>query len=275
MKVTLRGTRGSMAAPGPETAGYGGNTACAEVRAEDGTPLILDAGTGVRRVQNGGDGSGRIDVLLSHLHLDHIQGLGFFEPLYDPRMEVHVWGPGGLGLDLRTRLSRYLSPPLFPVHLGSLPCRLALHEVPDDPFRIGPYAVWADYVNHPGPTVGYRIEADGAVLTYLPDHEPALGVPDFPDAAEWTSGYALAEGADLLVHDSQYLDEDYPDHLGWGHSSVSQVIAFGRLAEARRLVLFHHDPRYTDAILDEVSSATATTDGMEVLVGREEATYEV
>ncbi len=123
MKVTLWGTRGSLAAPGPETIRYGGNTSCVEVRGDRDGLLVLDAGTGIQRLGATVRGSvGRIDLLLTHLHMDHIQGLGFFEPLYESAREIHIWGPPSPTLDLRTRLARYLSPPLFPIRLRDLPC---------------------------------------------------------------------------------------------------------------------------------------------------------
>jgi Beta-lactamase superfamily domain len=130
MRVTLFGTRGSIAAPGPETNRYGGNTPAVEVRGRDGTVLVLDAGTGIRRLgMQIVPTTTRIDILLSHLHMDHIQGLGFFGPLYDPRINVHIWGPASSLLTLEARLARYLSPPLFPVHLRDLPS-VFCHEVP-------------------------------------------------------------------------------------------------------------------------------------------------
>jgi phosphoribosyl 1,2-cyclic phosphodiesterase len=150
MQVTLFGTRGSLAAPGAETSRYGGNTSTVEVRGNDGTVLILDAGTGIRRLgaQIQTD-TIRIDILLTHLHMDHIQGLGFFGPLYNPGIEVHIWGPASSILSLGARLSRYLSPPLFPVHLRDLP-GVTCHPVPFSPFEIGPFRVQASLVCHPG-----------------------------------------------------------------------------------------------------------------------------
>lgn len=255
MRVTLWGTRGSLAAPGPETARFGGNTSCVVVDGADGTVLVLDAGTGIRRAGMHLPSSlAGVHILLTHLHLDHIQGLGFFPPLYDPEVEVHVWGPAGFSQGLGSRLSRYLSPPLFPIHLRSLPCRLTLHEVPRGEFAVGGLRITSDFVCHPGLTVGYRIVEDGAVLTYLPDHEPALGVRDFPLSPEWTSGFSLSEGSDLLIHDSQYTDDEYEEHVGWGHSSVRQSLSFARHAGAQHLVLFHHDPSHGD---DELESLIA------------------
>jgi len=250
MKVTIWGSRGSIATPGPETAGYGGNTSCVEVRGDDGTLLVLDAGTGIRRLGATLGPMPRVDILLTHLHMDHLLGLGFFGPLHDARTEVHIWGPASATLDLRTRLSRYLSPPLFPVHLRDLECKLLIHEVPCGPISLGDLTITADLICHPDPTVGYRIRSGTHTLAYLTDHEPALGVRSFPVEAEWTSGYALAADADLLIHDAQYSDAEYRDHAGWGHSSIGQALAFAKLARARHLVTFHHDPSHTDVDLD-------------------------
>jgi phosphoribosyl 1,2-cyclic phosphodiesterase len=256
MQVTLWGTRGSLASPGPETARHGGNTACVEVRGPDGTVLILDAGTGIRR-QGASlpSGTTRLDLLLTHLHMDHIQGLGFYAPLYDAAMEVHIWGPASTTMSLRSRLSRYLSPPFFPVHLRDLACRLQLHEVPCGDFTIGQLRVSSAMVCHPGPTVGYRIDSGDAVVTYLSDHEPALGVANFPGAPEWTSGYALAAHADLLIHDAQYTAAEYPAHVGWGHSSIDDALRFAVLAKVAHLVPFHYDPGHNDEDIDRMINA--------------------
>ena len=214
---------------------------------------MLDAGTGIRRMPAGMPPSlKRVDVMLTHLHMDHILGLGFFGPLYNPNMEVHIWGPASTTLDLRTRLNRYLSPPLFPVHLRDLPCKLMLHEVPCGDYDIGEFRVTATSVCHPGPTVGYRISNGKSVMAYMPDHEPALGVASFPMRKEWTSGFPVAEGVDLLVHDTQYTDSEYAIKVGWGHSTFEQSIRFAELCGAKRLVAFHHDPTHSDTDLDEM-----------------------
>jgi len=251
MRVTIWGSRGSIAAPGPETLRYGGNTACVSVTGADATLLVLDAGTGIRRL--GASLSRippRIDVMLTHLHLDHILGLGFFPPLRTPGCAVHVWGPASATLDLPARLGRYLSPPLFPVFLRDLECDLTLHEVPCPPIRVGEFTIGADLICHPDPTVGYRVASPDGVLAYLTDHEPALGVPDFPASPEWTSGHAIAANADLLIHDAQYDDAEYAVRQGWGHSSLQHALAFAQLAKARHLVPFHLDPAHADDELD-------------------------
>jgi phosphoribosyl 1,2-cyclic phosphodiesterase len=269
MLVRLWGTRGSLASPGPDTVRYGGNTACVEIRAAEAL-LVLDAGTGIRPLGVSLRGHrGRIDVLLTHLHLDHLQGVGFFEPAFRTDAEVHIWGPPSTTQDLRERLSRYLSPPLFPVRLRDLGPNVTLHDVPHRPFRIGDVTVRAEAIIHPGTTVGYRIENGRTSVAYLPDHEPALGAPRFPISPEWTSGHALAEGVDLLIHDTQYTPEEYPNRIGWGHSSWEHTLAFARQAGVRRLVPFHHDPSHSDEQLDAIVEQLAARDGPEVLAGTE------
>src|SRR3990172_10138516 len=211
LQVILWGTRGSLATPGPEMARYGGNPSCVGVVGREGTVLVLDAGTGIRRLAATiPESTRRVDILLTHLHMDHIQGLGFFAPLYRPDVEVHIWGPGSATLRLQARLMRYLSPPLFPVNLSELPCKLSFHDISSREIDIGEFRVCSALVCHPGPTVGYRISApQKGVLTYLPDHEPALAVLRFPSLPrEWTSGGMLAAGADLLLHDPDHTDTD-------------------------------------------------------------------
>jgi phosphoribosyl 1,2-cyclic phosphodiesterase len=275
MRVCLWGTRGSIASAGPDTVAYGGNTSCAEVEGRDGTVVILDAGTGIRRVGDTYKEPRRLDILLTHLHMDHIQGLGFFAPLFKDDFEVHVWGPPSTTEDLRTRLTRYLSPPLFPVRLRDVNAKLELHDVPIEPFTIGGLTVDADVIIHPGQTLGYRITDGTATVAYLPDHEPALGENGMPTDPAWMSGYDLAVGADVLIHDAQYTADEYEQRVGWGHSRISDAVALARMAGAKRLVTFHHDPAHNDAELDGmVDDARAIAgDGLEVLPGREGSTF--
>ncbi len=279
MIVRLWGTRGSLASSGPETIGYGGNTASVEIRGAAGGVLALDAGTGMRRLGTViGPETERVDILLTHLHMDHIQGLGFFAPLFRPSGEVHVWGPPSTTLDLRARLGRYLSPPLFPVRIRDLEARVVFHDVPAEPFEIGAFRVLAQPVLHPGPTVGYRIEEADAVVAYLPDHEPSLGGASF--APRWTSGFDVARDADLLIHDAQYAAGEKAERRGWGHSSVDEAVAFADATGARKLVLFHHDPSHDDAMLERLSASASSQaqrlgGGMAVVGGREGDRYDV
>jgi phosphoribosyl 1,2-cyclic phosphodiesterase len=246
------GTRGSQATPGNETVRYGGNTSCVEVRATADTAIVLDAGTGIRRLGHSLPPEVvRVDVLLTHLHMDHIQGLGFFELLHRPGYEVHIWGPGSATVDLRTRLTRYMSPPLFPVRLNDLACDLHVHDINEGAFEIPGVDVRTALVCHPGPTVGYRLEDDDGTVAYLPDHEPALASHRFAYDPEWCSGLELAAGVDLLIHDAQYSPEEYENRVGWGHSTLEQALAFAELARVGRFVPFHHDPEHDDDMLDD------------------------
>lgn len=251
MRIKLWGTRGSIAAPGPDTTRYGGNTSCVTIEGDAGTLLILDAGTGIRRLNNFVPPTiKRVDILLTHLHLDHIQGLGFFGPLRQPENEVYIWGPASTTLSLRERLSRYLSPPLFPVYIRDLDASVHLIEVANDQFEIGEFKITSAPVVHMDPTVGFRIESNGRTFTYLPDHEPALGNPGFNIGPEWTSGYALAQEADLLIHDAQYTTEEYKFCVGFGHSTITHSLQFANLVKTKHLIPFHHDPNHSDDQLD-------------------------
>jgi phosphoribosyl 1,2-cyclic phosphodiesterase len=251
MHVRIWGSRGSLATPGAETLRVGGNTTCVEVSA-NGSRVILDAGTGIRGLglDLAGCGDRCIDICLTHLHLDHIEGLGFFAPFYDPDCEVNVWGPPSSVRTLQERISRYLSSPLFPVEVSDLPARVVFSDVPEETFEIGELRITAYPVSHPGTTLGYRVEHDGAALAFIPDHEPALGIELDSLTSDWISGFPVAEGATLLMHDAQYTEEEYPHRVGWGHSSVSQTVSFAAKTGAERLLLFHHDPGHTDDDLD-------------------------
>jgi len=250
VKVDVWGARGSIPSPGPETIRYGGNTSCVSVTLSDGSLLVLDAGTGVRGLGLAlPDEPTRVNLLLTHLHLDHIQGLAFFAPLFRSQAEVVIWGPATPEASLRDRIARYISAPLSPVEVRELPCDVSFRASPER-WEIGPATITAASVAHRGPTLGYRIDDAGSSLAYIPDHEPALGADLEALEPEWISGFALAEDADLLIHDGQYADQEYPEHIGWGHSALSHTLAFARRTGARRTLLFHHDPLHTDDWLD-------------------------
>jgi len=255
VKVQVWGTRGSLAAPGTDTLRYGGNTSSVLVTGSEGEYVILDAGTGIRPLGLAlPPDLKRLDILVTHLHMDHLQGLGFFGPIFRDDIEIHIWGPPSTTMSLHSRVSRYLSPPLFPVRLRDMPRLPELHDARHY-FGIGSLRVRADRICHPGATVGYRVtDPNGSCLAYLPDHEPALGQQHFPGSGEWTSGFALIRHADLLIHDAQYTDEEYPEHIGWGHTGIGQLAALATLAEVRQLMPFHHDPGHGDAQLDAMTA---------------------
>jgi phosphoribosyl 1,2-cyclic phosphodiesterase len=252
VRITIWGCRGSLATPGPGTLKFGGNTSCVAAELSDGTLIVLDAGTGIRNlgIHLAGGGPREIHLCLTHFHLDHVEGIGFFAPLFDPRTELHIWGPPSTERSLEERVALYLSPPVFPLSLGDIPARLRFHDVPDGPWRIGGADLFATEVSHPGTTVGYRLSENGSVFAYLPDHEPAIGIPLDALSPDWMSGFGLAAGATALVHDAQYSEDEYRSKVGWGHSSVADAVTFARRATVGQLLLFHHDPLHADHELE-------------------------
>ena len=274
MRVRIWGCRGSIPAPGPKTVGAGGNTSCIEVSFDGGSMLVLDAGTGIREL--GDDlvarGARHIHLLLTHLHLDHLEGLRFFAPLFDPGTTIDLWGPRSPVHGLKERIRRSFSPPLFPIDLQDTPARVTFHDVPKTPWQIDGALLAASLVMHPGPTVGFRIEADGKSLAYLPDHEPALTGAFTERSRDWIPGGSIAEDVDLLLHDAQFFEDEYSERLGWGHSSVESTVAFARAVGARRLVLFHHDPGHSDATLEQLEArarSLSPPDAEQPLIARE------
>jgi phosphoribosyl 1,2-cyclic phosphodiesterase len=250
MRIRFWGVRGSIPAPGRETMGVGGNTPCVQVTGEEGTELILDAGSGIRELRAEDLGhTKRLQILLTHLHLDHIQGLLFFAPLFDPQAQITVWGPPSR-VPLRRRLARFLSSPLSPIEIGELPASVAFKDAPAGAWRIGELTVRAALVAHRGTTLGYRISEGNGSLCYIPDHEPGLGVELSSAPAAWISGHVLAQDAATLIHDAQYTDREYPARRGWGHSSVADAAAFATRVQPERLLMFHHDPSHDDRTLE-------------------------
>ncbi|MGI8460422.1 MAG: MBL fold metallo-hydrolase [Solirubrobacterales bacterium] len=252
MKVKVWGARGSVPAPGPQMNRYGGNTSCVQVTLSDGQQLILDAGTGIRTLGVELGDAQQASILLTHLHLDHIQGLMFFAPCFRAGSRITIWGPASPEGNLESRIARYISAPLSPVEVHELPCKVSFVDTPASEWTVGPATIRAEAVTHRGPTLGYRITEGDTTLCYIPDHEPALGAPIEGLEPEWISGFDLARGASLLIHDCQYRDEEYPEHVGWGHSRMHDTLAFARRVSAERLMLFHHDPLHTDSALDEL-----------------------
>lgn len=252
MQVRVWGSRGTIAAPGAQTTRYGGNTSCIEVRSGGDGIIILDAGTGARELglALAEEAPARIDLLITHLHIDHVEGLSVFEPIWRAETDLHIWGPASPVASLEERIATYFSPPLFPIHLSEVPARCTFHDTPEGDWRIGDARLHSHPILHPGATVGYRLEVDGSALAYLTDHEPALGTDLETAPEDWISGFALAFGADVLIHDCQYTTDEYAHRIGFGHSSTEHAATFARRASVGRLVLFHHDPMHTDGQLE-------------------------
>ena len=259
MVVRFWGTRGSIAKAGPTTVRYGGNTSCVEVRSASGTLVVLDCGTGAHnlgQVLSGAEpGVTAGHILLTHTHWDHIQGLPFFQPLFAPDDNWTVLGPRGFGPSLREALAGQMQYTYFPVSLGQLGNRVRYYDLEESTFLIGDIRVTARYLNHTALTLGYRLEVDGVTLVYATDHEPhsrqlATGRGEL--TGEDRKHAEFVAGADLLIHDSQYLASEYPAKVNWGHSTVEYVLAIAQSAGVRQLALYHHDPLRDDAAIDGI-----------------------
>lgn len=278
LTATCWGVRGSIATPGPATVGYGGNTPCVALENAAGDTLILDAGTGIRPLGAAlvaRQHRGRIDILLSHTHWDHIQGLPFFAPLYHPEFRIKVHGPAPDGTSLRSVLQRQMDPVVFPVALTRVAARLSVGELEPGRSTVGPWQVDAVRLQHPGTTLGFRIRAtpDSAGLSYLTDNELGATEAGGLDPGWYQKLVQEVAGADVLIHDAMYDEATKPDRVGWGHSTPLEAVALARASGVRRLVLFHHDPDHDDAaverLLAEARGAAAGKPDLEVLAARE------
>jgi phosphoribosyl 1,2-cyclic phosphodiesterase len=252
VRVKIWGARGSIPAPGPETMRYGGNTSCVQLTLSDGSTLILDAGTGIRNLGLAmGTAQDPIHILLTHLHLDHIQGLMFFAPAFRRQGDITVWGPAAEEASLCERIARYISAPIAPVDVREMP--FTFRDAEPGEWKIGSAVIRAQPVNHRGPTLGYRVQDGDVSVCYIPDHEPGVGTPVSELADEWIPALELARDASLLIHDCQYTDDEYREHVGWGHCAVGDALEFARRARAGNVLLFHHDPMHSDEFLDTLA----------------------
>jgi len=256
MLVRFWGTRGSIPTPGHRTSIYGGNTSCVEVRAADGTTVVLDCGTGVRVL--GLDMlrrtvPHRIYLLIGHTHWDHIQGFPFFTPAFLPGTELNIYGSAAFQRSLEDSLSGQMQYSYFPVKLHELASRLHYTELEEGFFRIGNVLVETQYLNHTAPTIAYRLTADGATVVYVTDHEPFWNSsgPVFHHPGDQRHVEFL-RGADLVIHDAQYTAEEYRTKRGWGHSPADYATDIAIAAGVARLALFHHEPTHDDHAIKRI-----------------------
>jgi phosphoribosyl 1,2-cyclic phosphodiesterase/CheY-like chemotaxis protein len=259
VQVRFWGTRGSMPKPGPTTMHYGGNTLCNEIRTANGTLVIIDCGTGLHglglKLLSGGGRDLAGHILISHTHWDHIQGVPFFAPFFAPGNKWDIYGPKGLNQSLRDTLAGQMQHTYFPITPGEFGASLRYHDLLEGTFGIDEIKVTTQYLNHPALTLGYRIEADNATVVYCCDHEPfsrdvAEGRREFFGRDQQHADFI--NGADLLIHDAQYTAAEYLSKVGWGHSSIEFVVKLAQHAQAKHVVLTHHDPLRTDDALDGI-----------------------
>ena len=261
-RVRLWGVRGSVPAPGAATHRYGGNTSCVSVRTPLGRCVVLDAGTGLRRLGDellaaaslGADAPIEVALLLSHAHWDHVQGLPFFAPIYDPRLRLTIHSPAPLDAEVRAAIERQMCPPSFPVRLDELRSTIAFDAVPESGRRVGDVVVRPIAAHHAGSTgaFGWRLDdpdTGAPLVAYLPDNEIDDAHGNHGLRAAWVEAVA---GTRLLLHDATYVPADLPRHRGWGHSSWDEAVRLAVDARVERLVLFHHHPDRADAAVDQI-----------------------
>ena len=278
MKVRFWGVRGSIPVPGHSTSRYGGNTSCVEVRPKGAPPIIIDAGTGLRRLgkslmeESFRDGKGKTSILISHTHWDHVQGLPFFSPLYRAGNQVHIFARQR-DMHLEAVFSQQNNLPYFPVPLTAMHADMHFHELIEGArFDIGRAKISSARLNHPWVAIAYRIDVDGASVTYCADtapfadilfgHEfivqpPSLDEPLPSDVAaelaRMRAGVvALAKNTDLLIYDTQFTKDEYRLRPHWGHSHPDDAIAIARDANVKRLCLYHHAPLRSDDENDQI-----------------------
>ncbi|HXM33150.1 MAG TPA: response regulator [Chthoniobacterales bacterium] len=269
-RLKFWGVRGSIPVPGPSTIGYGGNTTCVEVRT-DGQIIILDAGSGIRELglslEKEFDGAPiSLTLLLTHTHWDHIQGLPFFLPAYKAKNSLRVLGFEGARAGLATILAAQMEVPFFPVSWRDLPGTIKIQELKRMKFSIGSVKVHARFLNHPGICAGYRLFTKEGSIAFLPDNEPfeplklKLAARDGTHPHQARAQAAVARSklvdflkeTDVLILDTQYTDEKYQEHVGWGHGALSRVVSLALEARVKKLFLFHHDPGHDDHKIDEM-----------------------
>jgi phosphoribosyl 1,2-cyclic phosphodiesterase len=278
VQVTFWGTRGSIPKPGPTTLRYGGNTSCVAVRSDAGTLVVVDCGTGAHDLGQHlmADAAGStVDghILISHTHWDHIQGLPFFAPLFQPGNTWHIFGPRGLESSIRETLSGQMQYSYFPITPDQMNAAVDYHDLVEGTFDIGDIEVHTHYLNHPALTLGYRLEADGASVVYSSDHEPhdreLADGGDMSVSRTDSRHVEFLRDADLVIHDTQYLGAEYAGRVGWGHSTVEYVVDAACQAGVRTLAIYHHDPGRTDDDVDaivELARDRAAASGVDIRI---------
>ncbi len=278
MDVRIWGTRGSYPVARADVLRYGGNTTCVEVSVGDRC-IVLDAGTGLRSL---GDSLARqsqpptaIDMLITHTHWDHIIGFPFFAPIYSPECRLEIYGLLRTQSSLRATIANALSDPLLPMGLEDLRAELHFHEIREGLcFNLGEVRVSTARANHPYRALAYRLETDDSALVFIPDTGPFHTVLFGDERIDWTGEptantqddlhelaemrrriVELARGADWMLYDSQFTDEQYARFPHWGHSTASQAREIAEEAEVGELLLFHHDPHRSDGDIDKMVAA--------------------
>ena len=257
-RLTFWGTRGSIPTPGPQTIRYGGNTACLSLNGSRGRMVILDAGSGLRtlglELMAHRTGTLSADILLSHTHWDHIQGLPFFKPLSGSGNRFCVFGAAQDGVNLEEILRRQMESMVFPIPLAAMSAKIEVRDIDEGELPLEDFRVRTFRLRHPGTTLGYRLvpATGGREVAYLTDNELGRG-GSYPVAPDWRARLVrFLAGTDTLIHDAMYSDEYIQVRAGWGHSTPRQAVDLAAEAGCARLILFHHEPEHDDDMIDRL-----------------------
>ena len=265
MRLSFYGVRGSTPSFHELNLRYGGNTATVVLDEPDEDPILFDLGTGLRAYGTTCpmDGSFAASAFVTHIHWDHVQGLPFFAPLHVAGARLDVYGPHQDEGSLAEVIDDLMKPPYFPVRYGDLEGEIRFHDVTADTVLVGSRKVTVRPVPHKGATVGYRVDSARASVAYISDHQAPLTLDTVADSV-----LELANGVDVLIHDSQYTHEEFLRKSDWGHCTLEYALLVAKLAKAKKLVLFHHDPAHSDDILDRLFAELAHSaegSGVEVI----------
>ncbi len=263
--LTFYGTRGSTPTPGASFLRHGGQTSCMAITAENSV-CVFDAGSGIRDLglQLMKSSIRTVHLFITHTHWDHIQGFPFFIPAYDPSFKITVYGARGFGKDIKSLFSGQLDRDYFPVQMEDMRATLNYIQLGDAPVELPGMRITWEFTNHPGATVGYKIDLSGKKIAWVPDNEflagyigsPDLISPDHEQVAPYQKMIEFLSGADLLLHEAQYMNEEYLTKIGWGHSSLSNACLLARFAKVGRWIVIHHDPSHTDRFLESKLNLT-------------------
>jgi phosphoribosyl 1,2-cyclic phosphodiesterase len=256
---TLWGTRGSVPTPGAQFLRHGGQTSCMQVSLGDDV-VVLDAGSGIRNLglELAAGPPRRIHLFITHTHWDHIQGFPFFKPAYMPGFDIVIYGAEAFGKDLRSLFGGQLDRDYFPVQMADMRADLTFRHLTENPVNIGPLKVYWEFAHHPGATVGYKVNVLGRKLAWFPDNEflngylgaPELITRDHDAVTPYSRLIEFLSDVDVLIHEAQYTTEEYPDKVGWGHSSLPNACVLAKLAGVPRWIVTHHDPLHDDRFLE-------------------------
>jgi phosphoribosyl 1,2-cyclic phosphodiesterase len=280
ISVRCWGTRGSIPSPGPETVRHGGNTTCLEVCGAD-LRIIFDAGSGIRPL--GLDlvekGPNAVHIFLTHFHWDHIQGFPFFQPLYDAEDSIKVVGPKQKDIDVQNLFAGQMGPIYFPVPFSVVAAAMEFEHLNEGSYEVGGFTMDVMRVRHPSYVIGYRIKVGGHVVCFIPDNELDGDMYEVDPGFE-SRIVDFVGDADLLIHDSMYTEAEYPNRVGWGHSTFEQSLRLAMDGGVKKLLFTHHDPMRTDYELDAIvakmrEEASRGSGSLEVAAAKEGVDYKL